>query len=292
MPISLNLLSQSSLQDYVDCARRFQLRYLERLSYPAVESEPALENEKHIQEGEYFHRLAQQYLIGIPAEQVAKLANTPNLQKWWGNFLSASELQGLTPFRSASGVLREDLGGLHAETTLSAPLGSFRLLAKYDLIAIGNGKVTIYDWKTYRKRPRNEWLSARMQTRVYRALLVHAGAHLNNGTPFTPEQIEMVYWFSDFPEDPARFAYTSAQYQRDWDLLNKLATEIQSALRQAQDNASLYPLTDDRTKCLYCPYRSFCERGVRAGDMEQAEAEMEAEELFDVNFEQIGEIEF
>ena len=284
MPNSLNILSQSSLQDYVDCARRFQLRYLERLSYPAVESEPALENEKHIQEGEYFHKLAQQYLIGIPAEQVAKLANTPNLQKWWGNFLSASDLQGLTPLRSASGVLREEIGGLHAETTLTAPLGSFRLLAKYDLIAIGNGKATIYDWKTYRKRPRNEWLSARMQTRVYRALLVHAGAHLNNGTPFTPEQIEMVYWFSDFPEDPARFAYTSAQYQRDWDLLSKLAGDIQSA--------SLYPLTDDRTKCLYCPYRSYCERGVRAGDMEQAEAEMEAEELFDVNFEQIGEIEF
>ena len=37
----LNTLSQSSLQDYVDCARRFQLRYLDRLSYPAIESEPA-----------------------------------------------------------------------------------------------------------------------------------------------------------------------------------------------------------------------------------------------------------
>jgi hypothetical protein len=284
VPNSLNILSQSSLQDYVDCARRFQLRYLERLSYPAVESEPALENEKHIQEGEYFHRLAQQYLIGIPAEQISKLANTENLQKWWTNFLASPDLRALTPLRAASGVLRKDLGGLYSETTLSAPLGNIRLLAKYDLIALGNGKATIYDWKTYRKRPRNEWLSARMQTRVYRALLVHAGAHLNNGTPFAPEQIEMVYWFSDFPEDPARFPYTSAQYQRDWDLLKKLAAEIQSA--------SLYPLTDDRTKCLYCPYRSYCERGIRAGDIEQAEAEMEAEELFDVNFEQIGEIEF
>ncbi len=102
----------------------------------------------------------------------------------------------------------------------------------------------------------------------------------------------MVYWFADFPNEPARFAYTSAQYQRDWDLLLKLADEIHNAsLRQAQGDAS-YPLTDDRAKCLYCPYRSYCERGVRAGEAEQAEAEMEAEELFDVNFEQIGEIEF
>jgi len=272
-PYQFTTLSQSSLQDYVDCARRFQLRYLDKLSYPAIESEPALDNEKHIQEGEYFHRLAQQYWIGIPPEQVAKLANTPNLQRWWENFLADRDLR----------VLKE-LGGLYPEATLSAPLESFRLLAKYDLIAINDGKVTIYDWKTYRKRPRNEWLSARMQTRVYRALLVHAGAHLNNGKAFEPEQIEMVYWFSDFPDDPARFAYTSAQYKRDWDTLLKFAGEIKTA--------SSYPLTEDRQKCAFCPYRSFCERGVRAGDVDQAEAEMEADELFDINFEQIGEIAF
>jgi len=285
----LTTLSQSSLQDYVDCARRFQLRYVDRLSYPAIESEPALENEKHQQEGEYFHRLVQQYLIGIPAEQISKLANTPNLQRWWENFITSENLTGLTHLRSTSGVLRKDLTGLHAEATLSAPLGSFRLLAKYDLIAIGENKATIYDWKTYRKRPRNEFLSARMQTRVYRVLLVHAGGHLNNGKLFEPEQIEMVYWFSDFPNDPARFPYTSAQYKRDWDLLLKLSEEI--TLRQAQGTSS-YPLTDDRTKCLYCPYRSYCERGVRAGDADQADpsGEMEAEELFDINFEQIGEI--
>jgi CRISPR/Cas system-associated exonuclease Cas4 (RecB family) len=271
--MQLTTLSQSSLQDYVDCARRFQLCHLDRLSYPAAESEPALENEKHQREGEYFHRLVQQHLIGVPEEQVGRLANTPNLQRWWENFINIRDLLGLG-----------DLTDLYPEATLSAPLGSFRLLAKFDLIAMRDGKAIIHDWKTYRKRPRNDWLSARMQTRVYRALLTQAGAHLNNGTPFEPEQIEMVYWFAEFPDEPARFTYTSAQYKRDWDLLVKLADEIQTA--------SLHPLTDDRTKCLYCPYRSYCERGIRAGDVEQAEAEMEAEELFDVNFEQIGEIAF
>jgi CRISPR/Cas system-associated exonuclease Cas4 (RecB family) len=280
----LTTLSQSSLQDYVDCARRFQLRYLERLSYPAVEAEPALENEKHLQEGEHFHRLIHQYLIGISPEQISKLANTPNLQRWWENFLATPDLQNLTPLRSTSKVLRKDFATLLPEATLSAPLGKYRLIAKFDLIATGNGKAVIYDWKTYRKRPRNEWLSSRMQTRIYRALLTHAGAHLNNGQPWAPEQLEMVYWFAEYPNDPARFAYTSAQYKRDWDLLVKLADEIASA--------SSYPQTDDTTKCLYCPYRSYCERGVRAGNVEQAEAEMEAEELFDVNFEQIGEIAF
>jgi CRISPR/Cas system-associated exonuclease Cas4 (RecB family) len=271
--VMLNTLSQSSLQDYVDCARRFQLRYLERLVYPAVETEPALENERHQREGEYFHRLAQQYLVGIPQEQIGKSANSENLQRWWENFLASPDLRGL-----------RDFGGLYPEATLSAPLGNYRLLAKYDLIAVRDGQAVIFDWKTYRNRPRNEWLAARMQTRVYRALLVHAGAHLRDGRAFEPEQVEMVYWFSNFPDESARFAYTSAQYKRDWDTLLKLADEIR--------NASSHPLTDDRTKCSYCPYRSYCDRGIRAGNMDQAEAETEAEELFDVNFEQIGEIAF
>jgi hypothetical protein len=277
----LTTLSQSSLQDYMDCAQRFKLRYLDRLSYPAPETEPTVENEKHQQEGEYFHRLIQQHLIGIPAEQISKFANTANLQRWWDNFQHAPELSALREMIENG---KKDLSKLYPEATLSAPLGNYRLLAKYDLIALQDGKAIIYDWKTYRKRPRNEWLAARMQTRVYRALLVQAGAHLNGGKPFEPEQIEMVYWFPDFPEDPARFPYTSAQFQRDWDTLLKLSEEVASA--------SSYPLTEDRQKCLFCTYRSYCERGIRAGDVEQAEAEMEAEELFDVNFEQIGEIAF
>ena len=266
-------ISQSSLQDYADCPRRFKLRYLDQLIYPAAETEPALENERHQQEGQYFHRLAQQYLLGIPTEKLARLANTPNLRRWWENFLAFSQtsLTGLT--------------SPHPEVTLSAPLGDFRLVAKYDLIAVTeNEKFVIYDWKTYRKRSRNEWLAARWQTRVYRSLLVVAGAQLNGGRPVLPERCEMVYWFSNFPDDPACFPYSEVQYKRDWDALVKLTEEIQTA--------SSYPLTDDRQKCAYCPYRSYCERCIQAGDLDAIEAEMEAESLFDVNFEQIGEIEF
>jgi CRISPR/Cas system-associated exonuclease Cas4 (RecB family) len=265
--------SQTSLQDYADCPRRFQLRYLDRLLYPAAESEPALENERRQKEGQDFHRLAQQYLVGIPPEKLARLANTSDLQRWWDNFVAFSQ-ENLTSLTS-----------LYPEMTLSAPLGEFRLVAKYDLIAAGeNGKFVIYDWKTYRTRPRNEWLSARWQTRVYRALLVAAGSYLNGGRPIVPERCEMVYWFANFPDDPARFPYDESQYKRDWDALVKLTDEIRTA--------SSYPLTDDRQMCAYCTYRSYCDRGIQAGSLDALEAEMEAESLFDVNFEQIGEIEF
>ncbi len=265
--------SQSSLQDYADCSRRFHLRYLNKLLYPAAESEPALENERRQQEGQSFHRLAQQYLLGIPADKLERLANSPNLQRWWENFYSfrQTSLTGLT--------------SLYPEITLTAPLGNFRLVAKYDLIAITEDeKIVIYDWKTYRKRPRDEWLSTRWQTRVYRALLVAAGAQLNGGRPVDPERCEMVYWFANYPDDVARFSYDGFQYKRDWDALVKLTQEIRTA--------SSYPLTEDRQMCAYCTYRSYCDRGIQAGDLDAIEAEMEAELLFDVNFEQIGEIEF
>jgi len=273
MPIELTSLSQSSLQDYFDCPRRFELRYLQKISYPAIETEPALENEKHQREGENFHRLVQQYFIGIPEEQISKLANTDNLANWWENFTSAKDLSGL-----------KNLSGLRTEITLSAPLGPFRLVAKYDLITVDAKKIRVYDWKTYRKRPKSDLLAIRFQTRVYRALLVQAGAFLNEGKPVIPEQVEMIYWFSNFPNDPAHFSYTSDQFKRDWGALVNLAEEIK--------NASTYPKTEDTKRCLYCPYRSYCNRGVRAGDALDVEIETEAEEYFELNFDQVGEIEF
>ena len=111
--------------------------------------------------------------------------------------------------------------------TLSAPIGNHRLVAKYDLVAVQENKAIIYDWKTYAKRPRDEWMSARWQTRVYRSLLIQAGAHLNNGNkPFEPEQIEMIYWYADFPSDPTRFKYDANQFKRDWSAIEKVVEEI------------------------------------------------------------------
>ncbi len=259
--------SQSSLQDYNDCARRFQLRYIEQLQWPAVETAPVLENERRQLEGQQFHRMVQQSLIGLPAKKLARMANTPELSRWWENFLAHGP----------------DLNGfkLYTELALSAPVGAHRLLAKYDLLAVKDGRAVIFDWKTFHKRPKDEWMRARLQTRVYRALLVVAGAHLNGGKPFEPEQIEMVYWYADFPTEPSKFPYDASQHKRDWDGLLKLIGEISA--KQS------FPLTDDEKKCAYCPYRSYCNRGTAAGELDDVETELSA---LDVSLEQIQEIEF
>jgi CRISPR/Cas system-associated exonuclease Cas4 (RecB family) len=259
--------SQSSLQDYTDCARRFQLRYIERLQWPAVETAPVLDNERRQLEGQQFHRMVQQSLIGLPAEKLARMANTDNLSRWWDNFLAHSP--ALDGFK------------LYPELTLSAPIGKHRLVAKYDLVAIGAEKALIFDWKTYHKRPKDEWMSIRLQTKVYRALLVAAGAHLNGGKVFEPEQIEMSYWYADFPSEPSVFPYTTKQHKRDWASLFGLVSEI--------DAKQSFPMTDDEKKCAYCPYRSYCNRGVAAGQLDELETELS---VLDVTLEQIQEIEF
>ena len=263
--------SQSSLQDYHDCPRRFQLRYIEQLAWPAVESEPTHEYEQHQIEGSLFHRMVQQQIIGVPAGKIGKLAQSENLMRWWAAYEQfAPALSGYT---------------LYPEHTLSAPLGDDRVMAKFDLIAIKVGeKAIIYDWKTYRKRPRNEHLATRWQTRLYPALLAQAGLRLNGGKKILPEQIEMVYWFANFPHESAVFAYNDAKFQRDWDSVEKIIAEIKAV--------NEFPMSEDEHPCRFCSFRSYCDRGKKAGSWDEMEAETEAEENFTLDFEQIGEIAF
>lgn len=269
------IFSQSSLQDYMDCNRRFQLRYIMQLKWPAVETAPVLENERRQAEGQQFHRLVQQYLLGLPEDKISFSANHSsgeNLSRWWGHFLeqktnSLSDLQGAE---------------YAAEHSLSAPIGRHRIIAKYDLIASKNGKTSIYDWKTYHIRPKNEKMAGRLQTRVYQSLLVQAGGHLNRGKPVNADTCEMIYWYADFPEEPARFSYSQAQAKKDWEVLTGLVNEISA--KQS------FPLTPDAQKCGFCLYRSFCERGTHAQNGE--DTEILSPEDWDVNMEQVQEIEF
>ena len=260
--------SQSSLQDYSDCPRRFQLRYVDRMPWPAVEAELSAEKESRQQEGLRFHRLVHQHRMGVPSASLAKLATSEDLRRWWDNYVSADLALGGYAQRS--------------EVSLFCSVGDHRLVAKYDLIAVKDNRAVIYDWKTYARRPPNEWLAARMQTRVYRALLVQAGAILNGGGPFRPDDITMVYWFAEFPGEPVVFQYDSRQFLADWAELERLIAEI-----TAERN---FPVTSDRTMCRWCVYRSYCDRGDRAAKWNEVDEDSPGGESFDLSFDQIEEI--
>jgi hypothetical protein len=268
--------SQASLQDYIDCPRRFHLRYVQRLRWPAPQAEPLAENEAHIRRGERFHRLAQQALAGVPPERLALAAAAdpdPALTRWWDNFAA------LLP------TLQQ--GRTWAEIMLVGPLGRHRLLAKYDLVQIlPDGRALIYDWKTLLVRPRRANLEARMQTLVYPALLARAGAGLNDRRPIPAEQIEMIYWYAEFPDRPERFNFTPQKLERDWRALEDLAVEI------AALPADGFPRTEEEKRCRFCVYRSLCARGVEAGLLAESEEDPEQDDTLEINFEQIGEIGF
>lgn len=272
--------SQASLQDYIDCPRRFQLRYLQEVAWPAPQVDSMLEQERHLQRGQAFHRMVQQYLLGIPDGKISRtIGADEDLARWWGNYLAAD------PAGTA--------GQRYVETTLTATLVGYRLVAKYDLVVITPGeRALIFDWKTA-VRPdtpkKVDALFARMQTRIYRYLLVCAGAHLNGNLPIPPEQVSMRYWFAEDPDAPVDFAYDATQYAADEQRLTEVLLEL-----TARDPGQLWELTPVERRCAYCPYRSLCERGEAAGALALAEEEGEgtALESFDLDFDQIAEIAF
>lgn len=291
--------SQHSLQDYTDCARRFELRYLMRVAWPAVESEPMAEYEKGLMLGQRFHTLVQQYFMGIPVERLENYLDDPELARWWENFLgfAQSRLENGNPISADANVNRGGGPRMAVEVRLTTPFAGYRLMAQMDWVTRGeDGQLVVIDWKTSRNRPRREWLSDRLQTRVYRYLLVCAGQHLNDGQPVTPEQVEMLYWFAAHPDRAERLVYNQNQFDKDQAELTAIVEEIvrRAALEIDLPQDLRFPLTQSQERCSYCEYRSLCNRGQKAGTMdEDVDAALDvAGADVNIDFEQIAEIRF
>jgi hypothetical protein len=263
--------SQNSLQDYVDCARRFQLRYVIGQRWPAARSEPIEEHEHFVEQGTQFHLLVQRHLLGIPAEKL--IPQDPLLKQWWDAYLDS-------PPQNLPTALRLP------EVQLSTAVGDQRLLARFDLLAIDPGeRAVIVDWKTTRYRSGRQALAARLQSRVYPFVLVEAGSQLFGG-PIRPEQVSLVYWFAEDPARPEVIPYDAARHEENRVYLADL---IASILAHDED---IWPLTGDDHHCRYCVYRSLCDRGVRAGPFAEIDAFDAGEAAFDFDLDEVEEIAF
>jgi CRISPR/Cas system-associated exonuclease Cas4 (RecB family) len=277
------VFSQSSLQDYVDCQRRFQLRYLLHQQWPAVEAEPYLENERRIDLGSTFHKVVHQYLVGVPESDITRsVASDEILFSWWNNYQHSIKAGVIHSLQIDSSQHVEEL-------TLYTEVGKFHLIAKFDLlIHQPEGKWTILDWKTSENRPKRKWLADRWQTHVYPYVLTKAGASLANNHSIDPNEVEMIYWFTNYPEQPERFSYSLASFTEDERMLSSLIATIH------EKGEGIYPLTPDTRRCLFCTYRSLCNRGVEAGDIQHLEEWLESEppDEVKIDLDQIEEIEF
>jgi hypothetical protein len=271
--------SQSKLQDFVDCPYRFYLRHVLHAKWPALVVDDALDFERRSLAGARFHRLVQQYLIGVPENVLTPFAGADQeiaVRTWWDNFLSH-----IPPLLD---------GEKHAEIVLSTSLNGHRLIAKYDLLLVekGTSTLTIFDWKTSPNKPREKTLLERIQTRLYRFILAQAGAALLDEKEITPDQLTMVYWYAQFPDAPFKLPYNTTTFKEDQDYFSDLIEDILSRSEQS------FFKTSNVNRCRYCIYRSHCDRGVQAGeidDFEDWDAETETLEPT-TDFESIEEIAF
>jgi hypothetical protein len=127
------------------------------------------------------------------------------------------------------------------------------------LLVVGE-RVVIFDWKTYSRRPSEQWFESRLQTRVYPFVVCSSGF----GGGVRPEQVSMVYWLSGVPDERVFLEYDVDSFERDRQYLGELVAGVGSRLLASE---RIWPLTVDVSRCGFCEYRSLCGRGDVAGSL-------------------------
>ncbi len=262
-------LNQTNLQDFVDCPRRFQLRYVQGRRWPAVMAEPLSEHEAFVRRGVRFHRLVERHQLGLPAERLVSGLEDPILRSWWEAYLSFEALHALS-------------GQRLPEFRLSGKLCGVRAMAALDLVVVEpDSHLTIFDWKTYGYLPSRVWLASRMQTVLYPYLVAAVGPALWGGW-LQSDLISMIYWVPVASDSPVTFQYSAEQH---WENSARLAGLVQAILAGEVD--AVWPLTDEPRRCDHCQFRSHCDRGTVAGtfagvdDWEEVPLEVLGALLFD-----------
>jgi CRISPR/Cas system-associated exonuclease Cas4 (RecB family) len=267
------LFSQHSLNTYLQCPRRFYLKYVERQPWPVPESEEPQRYQEHLERGRVFHQWIARHALGLEMSLIVAANSDPQLAAWWAAFQTFD--LGALP-----GDLREP------ELPVVVPLGDYRLYARYDYLALDvGGDAVIVDWKTLDPRPLPATLNSRAQTRVYLYTLVAAGHVLTGGAPIAPERASMLYWFAAYPNESEHVLYDRARYQRDGDYLRALVTRI------ANQPPEAFERTQRQSLCAHCLYRTLCYR-----DEPTAEGELQAwldEDLdYALDLEDVPELEY
>lgn len=252
-------LSQYKLANFLACQRRFQLRSLRRLPWPA--SPLPERTEQVLQQGQAFHQLLERHFLGLKISPAA--IEDGRIQQWWRAFQPHNPVQTLPPNAR-----------FLPETGLTVPLGNHLLYGRFDLLAIGEDEQNqpfahVFDWKTGRPIAASE-LKTRWQTRLYLALLAEGGsAFWSQAVPLAPEQIRLTYWFVQEPDAPVTIGYSAAEHAANWAELQQIAAQLDAALA-----LNTWPLTDDWSHCRECAYQIYCGRqgaGTAVPELDEAE---------------------
>ncbi|MEW5985725.1 MAG: PD-(D/E)XK nuclease family protein [Chloroflexota bacterium] len=246
-------LGRRQLADFVACQRRFQLRHVQQLVWPAAPLAESITQARQL--GQQFHQLLERHFLGLPVADDLTAAEEP-LPGWWAVF----QQQGPTL----------PAGRRLPEVGLTVPVGRTLLSGRFDLLILGEDSAYLYDWKTEtRPRPAAE-LAEDWQTRLYLALLTEGGAALRpDGQPLDPDHLTMTYWYVREPAATVTLSYSQAQHATNWASIQALVEQIDQQLA----SQAILPLTDDWTECGRCAYAAYCRRTVTAASLDEWEVE-------------------
>jgi CRISPR/Cas system-associated exonuclease Cas4 (RecB family) len=268
--------SSGNLQDFLDCERRFELKYLLSQEWPSPQSEPVLEVESRIRTGREFHFMIHQYLCGIPLPDLQKMELAPDIHYWLERF--EIFFKGF-PFVE-----------FHSEYTVVTPFqGDYYLTAVYDLIGMTDQpKLLIMDWKTSPHRPKKEIIAQAVQSFLYPYLAFENRTQIFKGAKIDHGEIEMIYWNAVHPNESVSLSYSLPQYEKNSENLKKIIETIIGKPMGA------FAKTENTRKCAYCQYRSLCQRGSKAGSFDQDNGDhIDLDSLIsEIQFDDSAEIPF
>jgi CRISPR/Cas system-associated exonuclease Cas4 (RecB family) len=246
--------SQHNLGDFLDCPRRFYLQYIAKQPWPLITENigemDALTYREYLRQGVVLHRWIERFWLGLADKRMTDSSFSDRakleLETWWTRFL-AEDFRALPAQRVP-------------ELELVTAIEARSIYARYDLLAVEDGKAVIIDWKTTRltKATTTHFWRNRLQTRVYLYVLACAGSPFNNGNPIPPENCIMRYWLANAENDEHRWVeidYSQSEFDTDHRRLSKLISEI-----ERRDGEANFEKTNDQRKCAFCTYRTLCDR--------------------------------
>ena len=229
------IITQTQINTFERCKRCYYLRYVRKLSWPGSR----VKNEE-MRRGEDFHLIVRQLTLGISREQLIIPAEDEALRKWTDAWCREKPLK--------------DFQTISAEKEVSALFEDVLWLGKFDVLALSDGRITIFDWKTTGHPRSAKRYQDAPQTRLYRFLAKSCGARLlGAGLHAIPaENIEMVYWFPEHPRSAIRLPYSEEAWQDDLSWLRLKAREM------SYEDEDHYPRTKKEKDCAFCDYFKLC----------------------------------
>jgi hypothetical protein len=227
IPSTVVRLSQGHLNLLETCPPRFQRIYLDRLATPAD-----LEQLEKQEWGSQFHRLLQQWEMGLPIDGL--LREDAQFQ---------SSIEALLAAAPEIQPNREDSEAEHYRVL---QIENYLLTVVYDLIRLESDRAMIFDWKTYLKPEKSERLTKNWQTRLYLYVLAETAS-------YCPDRLSMTYWFVRLPSAPESYtiSYSEQLHEETSRDLSHLLANLDRWLEDYEKGIPFPHRKDCQTNCPY-----------------------------------------